>query len=116
MRVICGLSRLTSPEMGPVFEISGTERHQRRRESQSMFAPFVHEVEPIRKAATPLIFCVPACRIVASQRRFIVDRREQSISFQGAQVRELVGVTTTLVPKFAFCDQVFLNVTGHHPN
>ena len=25
--------RLTSPEMGPVFKASGTERHQRRRES-----------------------------------------------------------------------------------
>jgi hypothetical protein len=55
--------RLTSPEAGPVFEISGTERHQRRRESKSIFALFVHEVEPIRKAAIPLMFCVPACRI-----------------------------------------------------
>jgi len=32
-----------------------------------IFALFVHEVEPIRKAATLLIFCVPACRIAASQ-------------------------------------------------
>ena len=54
--------RLTSPEAGPVFE--GTERHQRRRERESkrIFALFVHKVEPIRKAATPLMF-VPACRI-----------------------------------------------------
>jgi len=50
--------RLTSPEAGPVFEISGTERHQRRRESNRTFTLFVHEVEPIRKAA-PLIFKMP---------------------------------------------------------
>jgi hypothetical protein len=42
--------RLTSPEMGPVFEISGTERHQGRRK-YGTFALFVHEVEPIRRAA-----------------------------------------------------------------
>jgi hypothetical protein len=35
--------RLTSPEMGPVFEISGTERHQRRRESKRIFALFASE-------------------------------------------------------------------------
>ena len=55
--------RLTSPEAGPVVEISGTERApEKERESKRIFALFVHEVEPIRKAATPLMFCVPACR------------------------------------------------------
>jgi hypothetical protein len=51
---------LTSPEMGPVFEISGTEKHQRGRETKRTFALFVHEVEPIRKAVILLISCVRA--------------------------------------------------------
>jgi hypothetical protein len=44
--------RLTSPEMGPVFEISGTGEAPGEEREYGTFVLLVHEVEPIRKAAT----------------------------------------------------------------
>jgi hypothetical protein len=40
--------------MGPVSKTSGTERHQRRRESKRIFATLTDEVKLVCKAETRL--------------------------------------------------------------
>jgi hypothetical protein len=69
-----GFLRLTSPEMGPVFEISGTERHQRRRESKRKFALFVREVEQFETRRYPVRRGVLSEKISHAQNKKSRDR------------------------------------------
>ena len=52
--------RLTSPEMPPVFKVSGQGKAPEEEKEFGTFVPVANEVERIRKAASPPIFSVPA--------------------------------------------------------
>jgi|SRR5271165_478020 len=61
---------LTSPEMGPVFKVSNTERHQGRRKLGAL-APVPNEVELIRNTkldfSAPLFGCLNLILVIRSK-------------------------------------------------